>query len=72
MADVVRDIQNSEKIGEAQYEESLEKLLLSDKEAFSAPNKRQFRKLLSHKSAINSHDAAPGDKEEKMSIMQLL
>ena len=72
MAGVVHDVQNSEKIGEAQYEEFLEKLLLSDEEAFPAPNKRQFRKILSHKSASNSHDAAPGNNEKKMSIMQLL
>ena len=63
-------VQNSERIGEAQYEEFLEKRILSD-EAFSATMKRQSLKLPSHRSPSNSHDASLGDKDKKMNIIHL-
>ena len=65
MADVVPDVQNAEKIGEAQCEEFHEKRILSDEEAFLATIKRQSLELLIHRSSSISHDDAWATKKRK-------
>ena len=72
MADVVHDVQNAEKTGEAQYEKFCEKRIVSDEGAISGTIKRQSLELLSHRSSSNSHDDVLGNKEKKMNIMQLI